>query len=335
MNGTALPDRWLPRLATSRLVINLVALVAIIVVFSLLSPQFLTGANAANVLRQAATVMTAGAFFTLLMVAGGIDLSVGGVLALAGVVSVSLVNAGVPTPVAFGTAVLMGSAVGLLNGLAVSWLGVNTVIATLATLYLTRGAALVIAEGGVIRAENATYSYLGNAALDLGGLIPPIPVLILVTLVVLGVALTIERRTILGRYTILAGSNPRGARLSGIPVQATQIALFILTGAAAAWAGVMVSSRLGSAVSSVGIGFEFQVLTATLIGGTSLLGGQGSVMGLVVGALIVGSVTSGMNILGVQTFVQQVVLGLVLLGAVTFDSSVRMRGDRRSAKGGS
>jgi ribose/xylose/arabinose/galactoside ABC-type transport system permease subunit len=279
-------------------------------------------------------VITVGAFFTILMVAGGIDLSVGGVLALAGVVGASLVNAGVPPAPAFATAVLMGAGVGALNGLAVSGLGVNTVIATLATLYLTRGTALVMADGGVIRVENPDYAYLGNASLKFGGLIPPIPVMILAMLVVLAVALTIERRTILGRYSVLAGSNPRGARLSGVPVRRTQIALFILTGAAAAWAGVMVSSRLGSAVSSVGLGFEFQVLIATLIGGTSLLGGQGSVMGLVIGALIVGSVTSGMNILGVQTFVQQVVLGLVLLGAVSLDSFLRLRGVRYRASAG-
>ncbi len=313
------------RRPVSRIAINFAALLLIVVVLSLLSPQFFSAANLANIVRQAATVITVGAFFTLLMVAGGIDLSVGGVLALAGVVAVLVVNAGFPVPLGFLAAVLLGAVVGVVNGVAVAVLGVNTVIATLATLYLTRGAALVLAEGGVIRATDPGYADLGNAAVALGGHVPPMPVMILVTLGLFAIAMMLERRALIGRYAVLVGSNPGGARLSGISVQRTQVILFVLTGAAAGWAGVMVSSRLGSAVSSVGVGFEFELLTATLIGGTSLLGGQGSVLGLVLGALIVGSVSSGMNILGVETFVQQVILGLVLLAAVGLDSSLRTR----------
>lgn len=323
------PNLGTPSPMRTRHLVNGVALLVIIAVLSALSDSFLTAANGANVLRQIATILTVGGFFTLLMVAGGIDLSVGGVMAVSGVISVMVSNAGAPIPVAFTAAILVGALVGLVNGFIVSVLGVNTVIATLATMYLTRGSALLITEGKVIGAQDPDYAGLGNATIGSGfGPLPPIPVVVIAMAVTLVIAALIERRSVLGRYAVLTGSNLRGARLSGVPVRSTQVALFVITGASAGWAGVMVSSRLGSAVSTVGAGFEFELLIATLIGGTSLLGGQGSIGGLILGALIVGNATSGMNILGVASFVQTVLLGVVLLGAVSLDSLVRARRER-------
>jgi ribose/xylose/arabinose/galactoside ABC-type transport system permease subunit len=308
--------------AAARLAVNAVGLLLIIAVLSVLNGNFLTAQTATDVLRQVAAVLVVGGFFTMLMVAGGIDLSVGGVLALAGIVSVSLSNAGVPVPIAFVVAVAFGGGVGLLNGLLVALLGVNALIVTLGSMYVTRGIALVFGEGRAITAVDPGYSYLGT------GTIGPVPLLIIAAVAALGVALLLEKRTLFGRYAILTGTNPRGARMSGIPTRTTIVAAFAMTGAAAGWAGVLWSSRLNSAVSKGGMGFEFEVIIAALVGGTSLFGGEGTIFGMILGALIVGTATTGMNILGVDPFVQRVLLGLVLLAAVSLDALVRARRER-------
>jgi ribose transport system permease protein len=312
-----------PGAATTRQLVNVVALVGLVAIMGSLNDRFLTFENLANVLRQIATVVTVGAFFTLTMVAGGVDLSVGGVLALSGVVSVLLVNTGVPLPLAFVGATALGAAVGVLNGFLVASVGLNTVIATLGTMYITRGSAQVLAGGKAVVAHDPGYAYVGNASIG------PVPVMVGVMVIALLATLLLERRTLLGRYAVLVGSNVEGARLSGVPTRSTLVLLFALTGAAAGWAGVMVSSRLATAVPSVEVDFAFSVIIATLLGGTSLLGGEGSIVGLLLGALIVGSATSGMNILGVPAFVQTVLTGVVLLLAVGLDAVLRRRRGRR------
>jgi ribose transport system permease protein len=305
--------------AAMRLLVNAIALLALVALFTILSDKYLTAANVANVLNQISIVVIVGCFFTLLMVAGGIDLSIGGVLGVSGMVCVLLINAGLSTPLAILVAVLMGTLVGVFNGLLVAVLGINTVIATLGTLYVTRGATQVLGGGVSIRPEDPDFAFIGNGSLG------PVPATVAIMAVVFIVALLLERRTAVGRYAVLVGSNARGARLNGVPVRRVHMLLFVLTGAAAGLAGVMASSRYMAAQPALGSGFEFDVLIATLLGGTSLLGGEGSVLGLLVGALIVGSVTTGLNMLGVPSFIQTVLLGIVLLAAVGFDALVRSR----------
>jgi ribose/xylose/arabinose/galactoside ABC-type transport system permease subunit len=303
--------------AASRLVLNIIALLALVAIFTILSDKYLTPVNAANVLDQISVVVIVGCFFTLLMVAGGIDLSIGGVLGVSGMVCVLLINAGLPTPLAILVAILVGTLVGVFNGLLVAVLGINTVIATLGTLYVTRGATQVLGGGVSIRPADPDFSFIGNGSLG------ALPVTVVIMAVVFVVALILERRTAVGRYAVLVGANTKGARLNGVPVRRVHMLLFVLTGAAAGLAGVMASSRYMAAQPGLGTGFEFDVLIATLLGGTSLLGGEGSVLGLLLGALIVGSVTTGLNQLGVPSFIQTVLLGIVLLAAVGFDVLVR------------
>jgi ribose/xylose/arabinose/galactoside ABC-type transport system permease subunit len=314
----------LPRLGPTafRLLLNAIALAFLIALFAVLSDKFFSAANAANVLSQISIVVSVGCFFTLLMVSGGIDLSIGGVLGVSGMVSVLLVNQGAPLPLAFAAAVGLGALVGVFNGFMVSVVGINTVIATLGTLYVTRGATHVLGGGTSIRPKDPGYAFVGSG--DLG----PIPTLVVIMAVVLVVALVLERRTAVGRFAVLVGSNPRGARLNGLPVRTVQVALFVLTGAASGLAGAMASSRFMAAQPGLGNGFEFDVLIATLLGGTSLLGGEGSIVGLLLGALIVGTATTGMNQLGIASFIQTVLLGAVLIAAVGFDAVVRSRRGR-------
>ena len=299
-----------------KLAINLLALAIICIVLSLATDRFLTWVNLANVLRQISAVAICGSAVTLLMVSGGLDLSVGAVVALSGVTA-ALVAGFAPLPIAFAAGVGVGALVGALNAVLVVAIGINSVIATLGTLYIARGTALLITNGVPVYQVPSDYSYLGTGSLW------GVPLPIIVMLVVVAVFTLLERRTVLGRYAIAVGSNEQAARLSGVPTQWTRAVLFVFAGAAAGLAGIVVSSRLNSGLSTAGVGFEFEVIVATVLGGTSLLGGQGTVLGMLVGALIVGFVANGMNLLGIPSFWQTVALGVVLVLAVGLDAALR------------
>lgn len=308
-----------PALSTStarKLAINLLALAVICLILSFATDRFLTIVNITNVLRQISAVAICGSAVTLLMVSGGLDLSVGAVVALSGVVAALLANQ-MPVPLAFAAGVGVGALVGLLNAVLVVGIGINSVIATLGTLYIARGSALLITNGVPVYQVPPGYSYLGTGTLV--GV--PLPIVVMVVVVI--AFLILERRTLLGRYAVAVGSNEQAARLSGVPTLETRAILFILSGAAAGLAGIVISSRLNAGLSTAGVGFEFEVIVATVLGGTSLLGGQGTVIGLIVGALIVGVVANGMNLLGIPSFWQTVALGTVLVLAVGLDAALR------------
>lgn len=323
MMPNRLLSRFWPDTNTGRkFVINLVALAVICLLLSFLTDRFLTLGNVTNVLRQISAVVICGAAVTLLMVSGGLDLSVGAVAALAGVTA-ALLSATLPLPVAFLAAVGVGALVGGLNAILVVGIGINSVIATLGTLYIARGTALLITGGTPVYQVPPGYSWLGAGFL--AGV--PVPVVVMVLIVVVFVAL--ERLTVLGRYAVATGSNETAARLSGVPTDRTRVVLYILSGASAGLAGVVLSSRLTSGLPTSGTGFEFEVIVATVLGGTSLLGGSGTVAGMALGALIVGVVGNGMNLMGIPSFWQTVALGVVLVLAVAFDSLLRRSSGRR------
>lgn len=302
-----------------KVLINLVLLAIIWIVLAFLSPRFLTVANLSNVLRQISVVATVGSVVTLLMVSRNFDLSVGGVVALSGILAASLANSGWPVLAAFAAGTLAGTLVGAANGFLVVVVGINSVIVTLGMLYLSRGSALVATDGLPVYSVPEGYDLIGTGYI--GSI--PIPVIIMGGFIV--VMTIVARRTLLGKYARATGSNPQSARLSGVPTRLIQYALFVLAGTAAGWGGVMTSSRVGGGFPNTGLGFEFEVVVAAVIGGTSLAGGQGSVIGTFLGALIVGSLNNGLNILGVPTFWQTVTLGVVLLVAVGVDSAMRRR----------
>lgn len=317
---------WWPTTTTGRkLAINLAALLLLALVLTLLNDRFLTQANVTNVLRQIAAVATVGAVITLLMVAGGLDLSIGGVVALSGCVAALLSNA-VPLPVAFLAGVGVGALVGVLNGFLVVVVGINSVIATLGTMYVSQGSALLVTGGVPVYQVPRGYEWLG------AGYLGPVPVPVVVMAASVLVFSLVERRTLLGKYAIAVGSNRQAAFLSGIPVRRTQMVLYILSGAMAGFGGVMISSRLASGIPNAGLGFEFEVIVATVLGGTSLLGGEGTVLGMLLGALIVGTLNNGLNLLGVQSFWQTVALGVVLVLAVGLDAAMRRPGGGRFAR---
>jgi len=315
--------RWgmLPHLANvigEKMLINLVALTVLMTVLIIAQDRFLTLVNITNVLRQISGVIIVGAAVTLLMMAGCLDLSVGGVVALTGVIAAFLSKV-MPLPAAFLLATGVGTLVGLLNGFLYVCIGINAFIATLGTMYICQGAANLLTDGTAVILLPKGYSTLGT------GYILSVPIAVWIAVAVALVYSFVERQTRLGKYSVAVGDNKQAAFLCGIPVAKVQILLYALSGTMAGAQGVLLSSRLGVGLPTVGIGFEFQVIVATILGGTSLMGGEGSVIGMAVGAVIVGVLNNGLNLLGVQSFWQTVVLGVVLVLAVSLDMSLRKR----------
>ena len=295
-------------------------LLLIMAVLTILSRDFLTITNVTNVLRQVSTTVIAGSAVTLLMISGNFDLSIGSIMAISGTMHALMVVWGVPIPLALALCVLIGVVVGLVNGALVVLLDVPSFIATLGTMYAVRGAAWVITGGNSIsRGLSKSYTVLGR------GYIGPVPISILITLVIFAVFYFIQRKTLLGKYAYAIGGNRRTALLSGISVKKVGVTLYVLVGALSAFAGAMLSSRLGTGNASVGSGFEFDVVVAVILGGTSLDGGEGSVFGMLIGALIVGFIANGLNLLGVHSFYQDIVKGVVLVGAVFLDRFLKKR----------
>ena len=295
-------------------------LLLIMAVLTILSKDFLTVTNVTNVFRQVSTTVIAGSAVTLLMISGNFDLSIGSILAISGTMHALMVVWGVPIPVAILLCVLIGVLVGLINGALVVLLDVPSFIATLGSMYAVRGAAWVITGGNSIsRGLPKTFTVLGR------GYIGPVPISILIMLIVFAVFYFIQKKTLLGKYAFAIGGNRRTALLSGIGVKKVGVTLYVLVGGLAAFAGTMLSSRLGVGNASVGSGFEFDVVVAVILGGTSLEGGEGSVFGMLIGALIVGFIANGLNLLGVQSFYQDIVKGIVLVGAVFLDRFLKKR----------
>ncbi len=295
-----------------------VGILIFIIALSFLSRSFLTLTNFNNVTRQVSFVVITGCAVTALMISGNFDLSIGSVLALTGTISAILVTYSVPLWLSIILATLVGSGIGLLNGFMVVKLNIPSIIATLGTMYAARGLALVITGGNTIHlglGEN--FTLLGRGYLGM------IPITFFIMVIAVLLFYFIESKTTLGRYAYAIGGNRRSAFLSGINVGSIVVLLYLLVGSLAGFSGVLMASRLGVGQPMVGVGFEFDVIVAVILGGTSIEGGEGSVFGMVVGAFIVGFIANGLNLLGVHSFYQSIVKGLVLVGAVLLDRKIK------------
>jgi ribose transport system permease protein len=299
---------------------TLAALILVIVlVMSQATPYFLTMAN----FRAMAIGLTPTAIIaigmTILLVSGGFDLSVGAVLALSSTAVALMMTGGLPIALSVLCALLIGAAIGLANGLIVTRLGVNPLVATLGTMSVARGAALVLTEGFSVSNLPPAFGYVGSA--NWLGL--PAMVWITLALVVLGDLALRHARYLRQAYYI--GGNEKAARLSGIPVDAVRCAAFVLTALLAALAGVLLASRLMSGTPTAGAALELQVLAAAVIGGASLRGGEGTVLGAFLGVIFVALINNAMTMLAVSIYWQMVVTGCVLIVAVALDMLLRRR----------
>ena len=290
------------------------------IVLSALSREFLTVTNLINVTRQVAFVVITGSAVTLLMISGNFDLSIGSTLGLSSMFFAWFIPLGLPLGLSLVAATLIGTAIGLLNGFLVVKLRIPSIIATLGTMYAARGLALVITGG------NSIHLGLGPNFTVMGrGFVGPVPISLLITVGVLLVFYFLESRTTLGRYAFAIGGNRRTALLSGINVSAVILLLYVFVGTLAGFSGVLMASRLGVGQPMVGQGFEFDVIVAVILGGTSLEGGEGSIFGMLIGAFIVGFIANGLNLLGIHSFYQSILKGAILVGAVLLDRVLKER----------
>jgi len=294
-------------------------LVFLCVVMTIISSDFFTYVNITNIMRQNSMVAIVAVGATFVMLTGGLDISVGSNLALTGVVFAISCQAGIPIFPSTIIAVLAGTAVGAVNGALIVGIKMNHVIATLGTMYAVRGVAFIIADGSAI------VTGLPENFLNMGrGFIfevMPIPVVIMV--IVYFIFHIILSRTLFGKYIYAIGGNIETARLSGIPVRKIRYLAYLLIGSLTGLAGVIMASRLNSGNPQIGQGFEFDVIIAVFLGGLSTKGGEGSLIGTLIGTMIIGVLSNGLNILGVNAFYQYIIKGAVLVLAVTVDMTLR------------
>lgn len=307
----------------------LASLMLLVAVFSVTSDAFLSVSNAMTVGLQVTSIAYLGIAATCVIITGGIDLSVGSVLALAGVVAALLVKAGAPVAVGMTAGLVVGGLCGAVNGLCVTRLKLPPFIATLGMMLVARGLALQLTGARAISGLGDAFGELGNGALfrvvEIGPdgfpdvIFPgiPYPVLIMIVLA-LGVAVMLSRTT-LGRHIYAVGSNGEAARLSGVHVRGVTLFAYVLSGTMAGLTGCVLMSRLVTAQPTEGVMYELDAIASAVIGGTSLMGGVGTVSGTVIGAFVIGILRNGLNMNGVSAFTQQIIIGLVILLTVWID----------------
>jgi ribose transport system permease protein len=258
---------------------------------------------------------------TLVILLGGIDLSAGSVLALSSVIIASLLTSGMPAGLATLAGLVAGGLMGLVNGLVISKGKVAPFIATLGSMTVLRGLALVLSNGSPLSSFNSDFfSLLGGGYV---ARLVPIPVVLM--LVMFAIFWVLLRKTVFGRHIYATGGNAESAKLSGVKVDRIQLYVYTISGVMAALAGVVLTSRLNSAQPTAGTGYELDAIAAVVLGGTSLTGGRGWIFGTLVGALLIGVLNNGLNLLDVSSFYQQVIKGGVILLAVLID-----RGNKKS-----
>jgi ribose transport system permease protein len=294
------------------------SLIVLFVALSIASPYFLTANNLTSVVRQTAVFNTMALGMTIVIISGGIDLSVGSILGLAGLIGTMALEAGYPIIAGVLVGLAVGMACGFLNGLLITRLRIPPFVVTLGTLGIYRGLALIFSNGLPVHKIPAAFSFLGEGSL-LG-----IPfVLWMLVLCAVAVHVVLEH-TRLGRYAFAIGSNRIASVYAGIPVDFHMTAVYAIGGALTGLAGMIEASRLMTGQPTAGQGYELQAIAAVVIGGGSLNGGEGSVVGTLIGAFIMGLLSNGADLLNISNYWQQVIIGSVIILAVTLDE-VRKR----------
>jgi len=297
----------------------LAVIVLMIIVMSFVSPVFLTRQNIINVLRQVSIngIMAVGLTFVILT--GGIDLSVGALVAVTSVITGSLLLSGYSVPVAVIAGVSVAVAFGLFSGTLISVFGLPPFIATLSTMTIGRGFALVYSVGRPFAISNKTFIAIGQgSSFDI-----PNPIWILLVVCVL--AYILLNFTVYGRHIYAFGGNRQAARLAGVRTKLVEISVFVISGFLAGVAAIILSARIRSGQPTAGDGYELDAIAATAIGGTSMIGGKGSVLGTVMGFVIIGVMSNSLTLLNVSSFYQQIVKGVIIIIAVMMDSQTKRR----------
>ena len=295
------------------------SLIVLFVALAIASPHFLTPTNLSSVVRQTAVINIMSLGMTIIIIAGGIDLSVGAILAMSGVIGAMAMEKGMPIPVGILVGILTGLAWGFVNGILTTRLRIAPFIVTLGTLGIIRGLTLIITNGLPVHGVPQGFSFLGEGNL-LG-----VPFVLWVLVVCALATHVILEHTRLGRYAYAIGSNPDAAVYAGVPVGFDTTTVYALGGMLTGLAGMIEASRLMTGQPAAGNGYELQAIAAVVIGGGSLHGGAGSVVGTLIGAFIMGLLSNGSDLLGVSPYLQQAIIGAVIILAVTVDELRKRR----------
>ena len=294
-------------------------LVIFLIAMAFLSDRFFTFKNLTNVGRQISLNAILALGMTLVIISGGIDLSVGGVCALGCCVCAKILNSTGSSLLAIAVVLLIGLAVGAFNGFVVSKTGIAPFIVTLSTVSIIRGITLVMTNASPMPISIAAFKFIGQGTL-LG-----IPFPIYITLILAIITAFVMNKTVFGRYVYAIGGNERSAVVAGIQVKKVKISVYMVSGFLAAFTAIIYTSRLSSGVPSLGDGFEMDAITAAVIGGASLAGGQGHIWGTMIGAVIIGILNNALNLLNINSYFQDIVKGVVVLLAVLFDFFIQSR----------
>lgn len=288
-------------------------LILIVVVFTFIAPNFLTEANLMNITRQASINIVLAAGMTFVILTGGIDLSVGSILGVTAVMAMVTSLSPEYAQLAVPVALLAGLLMGVFNGALVAFAGLPPFIVTLGTFTALRGAAYLFADGQTVINSDISFAWIGNNYLG------PVPWLVVIALGVIALCWFILRRTTLGTHIYAVGGNMQAARLTGIKVGLVLIFVYAMSGLLSGLGGVMSASRLFSANGKLGEGYELDAIAAVILGGTSFVGGIGTITGTLIGALIIATLNNGLTLMGVSYFWQLVIKGGVIIVAVLID----------------
>ncbi len=295
-------------------------LLLLIIFFSIVSRSFLTASNLMTVTRQVAMLGISAVGMTCVILTAGIDLSVGSVMGITNIVCALLMTSfGIPIVPAVLITLLMSAVIGLVNGVFVAYIRVPALITTLAMMTILRGLSYVLCDGMPVWGLPPSFKFLGQ------GYVGPIPVPVLIMVGTFAVGWVFLNRTRHGRHIYGLGGNREAVRLSGVYTSRIETLVYVISGFLTGLAGIIMLSRINSGQPKIGTGYEMDVITAVVLGGVSIMGGEGSLLGVLFGVLITGVLANGMILTDVSEYYQQITKGLVLLAAVTFDTVAKRR----------
>lgn len=312
--------KFIDEIKRSKSFYSLLGLIGLIIISSIIAPNFRTINNMITIFRQASVLLILSSGLTAVLLTGGMDLSVGATAGLIGCICAQLIKAGVPIPIAFIIGILIGALVGFINGTLAGIL--PSFIATYATNWVLSGLAIIVMNGAVIYDLPKNFTQLGV------GYVGPIPVLVIIAAIIVAILYVLLQKTTYGRQVYSYGSNAEAARYSGMPVKRIMISTFMICSICAGIAGMVITARLNAADAAMGEAYGLQTVAAVVIGGTSMLGGEGGVGGTVIGALILTIIVNVMNLKGVSSFAQPMVVGIVIIAMVLFDINTKRRQER-------
>lgn len=294
------------------------ALIFLMIVLSVLNSNFLSYNNIMNIVLQGSINGLLAIGMTYVVLTGGIDLSVGSIVAFSGVVSAGMVtgDSGMPVLAAVAVGVLAGGALGFVNGFVISKLNVAPFVATLAMMTIARGLTMVYSNGNPISGLSKEFKFLG------GGEILGIPVPVIILILAFIICAVVLQKTRFGRYIYAIGGNETAAHVSGIKINRAKIAVYTICGLLSGLAGVILSARVSAGLPLAGTSYELDAIAAVVIGGTSLAGGRGRLWGTLIGVLIIGVLGNGLDLLNVSSYYQMIVKGIIIVAAVLFDSKM-------------